>query len=235
MKGKLVLIMLAAFCVGYAQNNLSENSRMALSVQMSPSVRFLTNNSGLNSALKNAGLHVLPNQLFSSELGIGFWVNRLYIVGLGREYSYSKTSGEQIINGKGVGGEVRIHYSILKSERFFFGPYVGLGGDSYDFKFDNSTMRTLGSALASPNANQSVKLSITDMLAISGGVAFMTKSKNVNRYLQIASGFQLGYLWATDGNYRVNDELVKRPSSGFSGIDAKALILFNLNLPKRSS
>jgi hypothetical protein len=235
MKGKWILLMLTAVCAVQAQDALPSKSKVTLSFQTSPSIRFLTNNGSLNAALNNAGLHSIPNQMLSAELGLGLWVNRLYIVGVARSYSYSKTVSEQIITGKGGGIDIRFHYNLLKSERFFFGPYLGFGGDAYDFKFDHSNQRTLGDALASPGVNQPVKLSIADVINFSSGVAFLTKSKKINSHLQVASGLQLGYLWSTGGTYRVNDELVKGTKSVFSGIDSKVLVLFNFNFEKRSN
>jgi len=235
MKGVL-LMLVALIAIGSTAQEMPPNkSDFAIGVQISPSVRFLTNNKGINTSLKNAGLPALPNQLFLSEIGVSLWVNRLYLTVTGREYSLSKTTGDRIVNGEGMGGEVRVHYNLLQpSGKFFFGPYLGLGGDSFNYKFDRTSQRTFSDALMQPSISESVRFSITDQFVLSGGFIFLTKTKQFNNWMRMASGFQAGYLWATQGSYRVNNELVTRPSSSFSGVDAKAIIIFSIVVPKRS-
>jgi hypothetical protein len=230
MKAKMILFIVFAFCAARAQDTLSMKPKIALGFQIAPSMRLLTNNNGLNTALKDARLPTLKKQIFFSEIGMGIMVNRFYVSLLARAYSPDpQTKGEYIIHGKGIGGEFRLHYNLLKSDRFFFGPNLGFSGDAYDFKFDNANQRTLGNALSSPGTNPPVKVSIEDQLSLVGGVTFLTRTRNKSKHFETASGIQLGYSYSTQNNYRVNDELVRGPKSSFSGIDAKVILLFNLN------
>lgn len=218
-----VLLVCIAVCANAQRDSVSTSRLFGLSFNIAPSVRVLTDIGAFNTALKSAGLPSINSAIQGADFGVGFLANRWYFQTTVRSYHATHTDKFNTING--VGTDIRVQYNLGRSNKVFYGPFVGFNGDTFQFNFDNPNQRSFQNALQSPGAVSHAKVDAYQIIGGTVGFGVYTM-RNLSRGLHSSAGLEVGYTFTNAGSYRVNDELVQSPASTFSGVDIRLTIRF---------
>jgi hypothetical protein len=219
----LMMMFVCGFVTAKSQTDSLAKKRIAgVSFNMAPSIRILSDAGAFNDALKNSGHPSIQGALRGFDFGFGFLYGKLYAQIIAN--SYYSSHNDQFNTMQGFGGQARLQYNLSRSEKLFLGPYLGIGGETFQFNFDNSNQRTFQAAMQSVVLGNSTKVNVNSVAGSAGFGIYSMRTRR--RGFTSSAGLEVGYVLGSRGRYRVNEELVQAPSSTFSGLEIKVTLRF---------